>query len=580
MGMEFWDFSRKDWVERLTTGRSLMPELPLFTADAERAVKIFNMLRLPDVPDKPALIEAGADWFREIVAALFGSIDPDSGRRMVGELFCLAPKKSSKTSYGAALMMTALLMNKRPRAEFLLVAPSQAISDLAFAQAIGMIEADEEGFLQKRFHIREHLKEIKDRRTGAKLKVKTFDSKILTGVKPAGILIDELHEIARDANASRVIGQLRGGLIPNPEGFLVFITTQSDREPQGAFKAELKKARAIRDGKIKGVMLPLLYEFPAAMIKADEWRDPSTWWMVTPNRGKSITVERLIPDFEGAVEAGIDELRRWASQHLNLEIGLALGTDRWAGADYWEAAADPTLRSLDELLARSEVCTIGIDGGGLDDLLGVTVLGRERHTRRWLHWSKAFAFTKVLERRPDIAARLHDFQTDGDLEIIDVLGDDITGVMEIVTQVAESGLLAEKYAIGLDPVGVAAIVDAIVEVGIVEPQYTGVSQGWTLSGAIKGVERKLADGTFLHGGRPLMAWNVGNAKAEAKGNALTITKQQAGAAKIDNLMATFNAAQLMARNPEARGQSFWQSLPLAGAAPLAGVAPQPQTEPA
>ena len=36
-------------------------------------------------------------------------------------------------------------------------------------------------------------------------------------------------------------------------------------------------------------------------------------------------------------------------------------------------------------------------------------------------------------------------------------------------------------------------------------------------------------------------------------NAFLITKQASGTAKIDPLMATFNAVSLMALNPEARG---------------------------
>ncbi len=62
-------------------------------------------------------------------------------------------------------------------------------------------------------------------RTKATLEIKAFDTTVLTGVKPTGVLIDELHEIAKVSAAERIIGQLRGGLLPNPEGFLVFITT-------------------------------------------------------------------------------------------------------------------------------------------------------------------------------------------------------------------------------------------------------------------------------------------------------------------------------------------------------------------
>lgn len=52
-----------------------------------------------------------------------------------------------------------------------------------------------------------------------------------------------------------------------------------------------------------------------------------------------------------------------------------------------------------------------------------------------------------------------------------------------------------------------------------------------------------------HGGSALMAWCVGNAKVEPKGNAIAITKQAAGTAKIDPLMAMFNAVALMALHP-------------------------------
>jgi phage terminase large subunit-like protein len=51
------------------------------------------------------------------------------------------------------------------------------------------------------------------------------------------------------------------------------------------------------------------------------------------------------------------------------------------------------------------------------------------------------------------------------------------------------------------------------------------------------------------GGQSLMAWAVSNARVEPKGNAIIITKQASGTAKIDPLMAAFNAIALMAMIP-------------------------------
>lgn len=456
------------------------------------------------------------------------------------------------TTNGALLMLTALLLNERPRAPYLLTAPLQKTADEAFACAAGAIALDP--VLDKRFHVKDYKKLIVDRQTQAKLEITTFDPDMVTGKKVCGLLVDEPHVLGKMAKAAKAMLQLRGGMQPFPEAFLVEITTQSDEQPAGVFREDLIRAREVRDGKRKSPVLPVLYEFPEEMQAdpAKPWRDPKVWHMVTPNSGRSLSIDRLHEAFVEEEAKGDEALRLWASQHLNIEIGLAMAAAGWVGAKFWEACGDRKV-TLDYLLEHSEVLTFGVDGGGLDDLLGASALGREVGTGRWLHWGHAWAHPSVLDRRKDIASRLLDFEKDGDLTIVKNVGDDVVQVADYVERCDQSGLLD---MIGVDPIGIGAIVEEIVGRKIDHDRCIGVPQGYALMGSIQTVERKLAAKQLVHGGRPLMAWSVGNAKPEPRGNAVMITKQVAGSAKIDPLISLFNAAALMARNPKPRKRKF------------------------
>jgi phage terminase large subunit-like protein len=555
-----WDLSCPDWEDRIREGRSLIPELPLNVAEADLGLAMFDELRLPDVPGTPKMRDACGQWFRDLVRVAFGSWFPELQQRFIRDILALLPKGQSKTTYIAGLLLTGLLMNKRPRAEALFIGPTQAIAENAYDKAVGMIELSAD--LKRRFRTRDHVKTIEDLVTHTELKIKTFDVNILTGTILILAVLEEIHLLGRNPHATKVLRQIRGGLEKTPEGLLLMPTTMPDDIPAGVFKDEIKFARRMRDGKYRGrivrPMLPILCEFPPAIAKdQDEWERPENWAMVMPNLGRSVKLDSLVADWQSEREKGEHAIRIWASQHLNIEIGVGITNDGWRGADFWEDAADPTL-TLDALLARSEVVTIGIDGGGLDDLLGLCVIGREKGTREWLIWNHAWANPKVLELRQDIAPRLLDFKEAGTLTICPV-PDDMVELGGIVTKIVETGLLPEKDAIGFDPNNVAMIVETLVAIeGVTDEMLRRLMQGTALSPAWWGLERKLSDGTVWHAGLEMMAWVIGNAKVERRGNAVLITKQLAGVAKIDPLIATGCAAILMSWNPSASGHSFWE----------------------
>ncbi|RAP39383.1 terminase [Rhodovulum viride] len=547
-------FACPDWWDKLQAGETPIAEVPLNEDRAARSLAFFNRLRLPDVPGNPRMAEACGDWFRDLLVAFFASEDPETHAALVWELLCMVPKKNSKSTYVAALALTALYMEEAPNRQMLLVGPSQNISERCFDQAQGMVRIDPK--LEAIFQVQDHLKTITRRKTGTKLEVLTFDTSIVTGEIPVLTIIDELHELGKKAKAAKVMQQIRGGGITKTRGKVLMITTQSDEPPAGIWKIELDKARAIRDGRggRAPIMLPVLYEFPPDLQRdQDYWRDRRNWNIVLPNLGLSIDEQALVDDYEnnGRVTKHTEQI--WASQHLNIEIGVGLSAG-WLGAQYWDGCAEDGL-DLEELIERSEVAVLGVDGGGLDDLFAAAVIGRCRETGHWLHWCRAWAHPEVLEERKEIAPRLQDFAEAGDLVLLDDhdTSGDVREVAAIAARLLEAGLLPGANAIGVDTTNSAAIQFEMFARGITYEQLVIVGQDWRLSPAIWGLERMLKQGTFRHGGQALMSWCAGNARPEIKGSAVRITKEVAGKSKIDPLVATFDAFMLMLRDPEAQG---------------------------
>lgn len=551
-------FACPDWWERLQAGQVPFAPVPLDESKASKALWFFDQLKLPDgVAAGTPLRDACGDWFREILAAFLASSDPVTAARLVWECLVMVPKKNSKTTYTAALGLTALFVSDVQNGQMLIIAPSQNISDRCFAQIARMIRMDER--LSKAFKIQEHLKTVTRYATGTSIQVKTFDTQIITGEIPVLTIIDELHELGKKNGAAAVMQQIRGGSVTETGGQLMMITTQSDKTPTGIWKTELTKARNIRDGKggASPIMLPVLYEFPEALQRdRGYWRDMANWPVVLPNLGRSINAQRLQEDFENNGSVNVEAERIWASQHLNIQIGVGLQDDRWSGADYWDGAAIPDM-TLDALVARAEVCTVGIDPGGHDDLLSLSVIGRCAATGEWLQWQQSWADRKVLELRKSIAAELQDFAKAGELVLVDAL--EVEALPELVAichRLSDAGLVPEKNWIGIDAAGGAAglVADALEAAGYkAGAQLVPISQGYRLN-AVSGLcVIKLKGRSMRHSNQAIMAWAVANAQTEARGNTVIISKSQSGTAKIDPLMSLFDAAELMSLHPQAGG---------------------------
>ena len=546
-----WSTSCPDWEEKIVKGKSLIPCEPLFPHEAEMALEVFKSLIVTDVIGQPTMGEITRPWVFEFVASIFGAYSEDDSRRLIREFFLLIPKKNSKSTLAAFIMLTALIMNDRGSAELIILAPTKEVADNSFNPIRDAIKADNE--LSELLNISEHTKTITHRSTNATLKVVAAESNTVGGKKASWILIDELHLFQKNAGAASMFREATGGLASRPEGCVIYLTTQANEQPCGVFKQKLDYARDVRDGiKENNKFLPLIYEFPKQWIEDGEHLKKENFHIPNPNYGTSVDPVQLEDDFDQSRDGEETDFRDFLAKRLNVEIGINLRANRWAGAEYWLEQSKEI--KLEQLIEQSEVITLGIDGGGLDDLLGFSALGRlKADPRIWWLWNHAWANKVALERRKENIPKYQDFEDEGSLTIVEKVGEDIDDLALIAKQVYDSGKLNK---IGLDPLGLGGLLDGLLDVGIPQESMFAVPQGHKLMGYIMTTERKLAEGNLYHAGQDLMTWCAGNARVVMVGNGMRITKQDSGIGKIDPLIATFNAVALMSLNPEPTNKDY------------------------
>ena len=556
-----WSTACLDWESRIINRQSLIPFAPLFPSEAEYALKVFKSLKIGDLPGKPTFGEVCEQWVFDFVAAIFGANDPDTGKQLITEFFLCISKKNSKSVLSAGIMLTALIIGWRHEEELLILAPTIEVAGNSFKPAAAMVRADPD--LDALLHVQDNIRTITHRVTKSSLKVVAADTDTVSGKKSGRILIDELWVFGKRPNADAMLREATGGLVSRPEGFVIYLTTQSDAPPAGVFKSKLDYARAVRDGSIvDNKFLSVLYEFPQHMLDAEAYLLPKNFYVTNPNIGKSVDQEWLERELIKEMASDPKTRATFLAKHLNVEISIGLRADRWAGAEFWIKSARHEI-TFEYVLENSDVVTVGIDGGGLDDLFGFCALGREKDTRRWLAWSHAWAHEGLLVRRKAIAPRLKDFAAAGSLTIVD---DELKDLSDIIDKI---GVIKAQKVLGcvaVDPAGLGEMIEALDEIGVTQDDKNlyASPQGYAMMNAIKTAERKLANGTLVHDPSAMMTWCVGNLKIEPTATAIRATKQSAGDAKIDPAMALFNAVGAMVRMPEVPREKEYQILVFGG----------------
>ena len=134
----------------------------------------------------------------------------------------------------------------------------------------------------------------------------------------------DLHRAARRADQA-------AGRVPVPDDDAIEVAAVAvSLPPSWRWRAR------VRDGKMRMPLLPVLYELPDRLARDGGWRDRRYWPLVNPNLGRSTNEDFLAREVMRADADGPAAVALIASQHFNVQIGMSLRADGWAGAQLLE----------------------------------------------------------------------------------------------------------------------------------------------------------------------------------------------------------------------------------------------------
>lgn len=236
---------------------------------------------------KPVFLEL---WQKALIAAAFGVIDKETGRRRFSRVDLYVGRKNGKSTLAAGIGLYMMTADGESGAEIYSLATKRDQAKIIWLEAKRMVK--QSAALRKR--IRTLVGEIAFDKTFSTFQPLSSESNSLDGLNTSCGLVDELHAI-KDKNLVDVIVDSMSARV-NP---LLLVTTTMGTVRESVFDSTYdydSKVVDWVDGYHDEGVLPIIYE----LDKRDEWTDPLCWAKANPGLGTIKDISKLRPKVEKA----------------------------------------------------------------------------------------------------------------------------------------------------------------------------------------------------------------------------------------------------------------------------------------
>jgi phage terminase large subunit-like protein len=400
--------------------------------------------------------------------------------RQIRTCYAEVPRKNVKSTKGAAVGIKLTTNDGERGAEIYCVAEDTEQAYIIFAMARAMVEANKD--LSKICKVYKRLIEVPH--TGNIFRVLPGDAAGAHGLSPHGVIFDELHTQAnRELWDVMTSGQ---GARAQPL-VIAFSTAGTDKHSicrEIHDYGEQVKAGIIEDPSFHYVR----YGVPES--EPYDWEDEELWKRCNPALGAVITMSFLRAEYRKA-KASPGRQNAFRNLYLNDWTEQAI---RWMDLGAWDASAG----LVDEVQLKGEAAFGGLDASHTQHIASLCWdFGKERLWRFWLPRER------LQYLNEETAGAASGWAAQGFLMLTD---GDVTDYTAIESKILEDMKTFNVKEVGYNSHSITPMVNNLTDKNVV---MVPISQGiTTLSDGTKEFERQVLNGTYLHGGNPVMRWMV------------------------------------------------------------------------
>lgn len=486
-------------------------------------------------------------WQEQLLSDVFGTVR-ENGFRQYRTAYLEIGKKQGKSEVAAGIGLYCLTADGEWSAEVYGCAADRQQASIVFDLAVDMIDLNPA--------LKKHIKPILSKKRLVYLPTKSFYQVLSAeayskhGLNVHTVIFDELHA-QPNRKLFDVMTQGAGDARNQPLSFI--ITTAGDDPDRSSIGWEIhKKAEDILlDIKKDPTFYAVIYGLDRENMRIwsgksfekpktdwndnDAWEkacgDKKIWAKVNPSLGHTVSVETVKEHYASSVD-NPTQMRnfRW----LRLNSWEKLKTTGWLGLDFWDLCCD----KYDEARLIGRPCYGGLDLSSKIDMTAFVLLFPPNDIdKKWIILPRFWVpEDRVRERWETDKVNYPEWVRCGQIKTTPGNVIDYKFVeQEIIS-------LRDKYEIkeiGYDSWNALQTALNLEDAGI---SVIEVRQGAkSMSPPMKEIEQLVRGKKLIHGGHPVLRWNVGNAQVKTDDNDNIRPVKGRDIERIDGLVALVNA---------------------------------------